>query len=116
MKLDDFQTQFHNDVAFQQSVIDDINQAVQDAGIQATSNITAGDSGIASVDIIPANKDTITTLAVSAAALNVLQRRGLTDIANVAVFDPKLDPLAWNVVYKGGGWVVNGMEGGGFDQ
>jgi hypothetical protein len=51
--------------------------------------------------------DPLIQLQVADAAIGVLEAQGI-DTSGISGFDPSVDPLAWNVIYKDGGWIING--------
>lgn len=76
----------------------------KDVDIQITQD---PNGGIGSLVVGAKSDDPLVQLQVADAALTALEKQGV-DVSGISGLDPTIDPLAWNVVYKDGGWVVNG--------
>lgn len=50
-------------------------------------------------------------ILIADAAINTLKDAGVTDFSGLKGINNGVGTKAWNVVYKGGGWIVNGKKG-----
>jgi len=109
--LQQFSRQFATDGTTRTQVAGAIASRLRQEGISGRDvDVTiAGRGDNLSEFTIGANsRDPLIQLQAANAALDVLAQQGVENLGAVTPFDPSIDPLAWNVVYKDGGWVVNG--------
>lgn len=114
MNLSDFNKTFTTNRAFQTQVLAALSEEVTKAGIAEEITLVAAPDG--SVREFLLGRDSAnpgTQLAAASVAIKTLQSFGVDDLGGIATLKANIDSTAWNVVYKGGGWVVNGMQDGG---
>ncbi|MFI0977984.1 hypothetical protein ACH4SP_13415 [Streptomyces sp. NPDC021093] len=80
----------------------------RDAGLNLHST---SDGAISELTIGMNSNDPLVQLQVANAALEVLRENGVTDLNGISGLDPLVNPRAWNVIYKDGGWIINGRRG-----
>ena len=81
------------------------NRGIATAGLQFETTKTA-DGGFGSLVLATNSNDPMVQLQIADAAVAVLQRQGV-DTSQIRGLDPAINPVALNVVYKDGGWIVN---------
>lgn len=115
MNLQSFRTRFDQDAITRARFTAALATQLRQKGLESSDvNITVADNEI-TVQPAVAN-DPLLRLQVADAAFSALQQAGITDLSGARINPIGPDPMpfdaqdlvAWNVVYKDGGWVVNG--------
>lgn len=116
MNITEFSEKMDADGAYRTEVLSAIAAELKKTGLEGVITTTPKTDGTLKEFVYDADgTDVATQLAASHAAIQALKKSGVSDVSELSKFDPDIDPLAWNVVYKDGGWVVNGMVDDGLD-
>ena len=110
MDITTFNERLGADVDFRTEVLSAISAEIKKNGLDGPVTIGSDNDG-SLVEFVydPQGTDPASQLAAANAAINAIKNAGVTDLSGISNFDPVIDPYAWNVVYKDGGWVVNGL-------
>lgn len=112
LTVSNFNQKFEQDGVLRAQVAGALARRLREDGItsqEARLNIDSTPDGkISELTVGVQSGDPLVQLQVANAALEVLKQQGVTDLKGISGLDPATDPLAWNVIYKDGGWVING--------
>ena len=117
MDLDEFGSQFQNDGALRTQFASALAAKLGEKGITSrrccgVSMGARANNRISTFVVGGSSNDALMQLRVANAAMEVLRDQGVTDLGRVNPLNPTdNDPAQWNVVYKDGGWVINGVQG-----
>lgn len=110
MDMNQFKEKFEAEETYRTEVLAAIAGEIKKSGLNGPLVATPStDGGLQTFVYDPQTADIGSQLSATDAAIAALKKAGVTNLDGMTQFDPDIDPYAWNVVYKDGGWVVNGM-------
>lgn len=117
MNVNQFGEVFNRDAALRTQFAAVLAQRLKEQGITGSDvsiKFQGNDGDLLSTLVVGAeSNDALMQLRVADAAIKAMKDSGVTDLSEIKPIKPGIDPAGWNVVYKDGGWVINGMAGGG---
>lgn len=114
MDINTFQNQLFEDKDLQDRFINSLAKELKASGFSgdnARIEILSNDEG--KIDSLLFTRDRLDAdiqLSAAKAAVKVLDAYGVQDLTGIVPLDTAANPLALNVVYKSGGWIVNTRE------